>query len=427
MKKTAIKFLAAIAVAIATCTAAQAQNAEISPYSRLGYGSLNDHANTAQKAMGGVGIALSDGHSVNFMNPASYAAIDSVTFLFDMAANVKYLKTNETVGGQRQAGHDFTGGLDYITLQFPLTRYGGMCVGLVPWSQVGYSFGNEIANGTNQYSGSGTVNELFVGLAARPFKGLSAGVNVSYMFGNLLNDAYVYGTDNGTTTLFERVMEIRDYNIRVGVQGHFNLDRDNQLSLGLIWQPAKSLHGKSYGVKYDVNQDTKNDTIGYADRNMAGKYKMPDTWGAGVAWIWKKQLTVTADYTYQPWKGMAYKAIEGFDQVIDPENRFADRWKWAFGAQYAGARRGNYFRRINYRAGAFFGQDYIKAGANNVKEHGMSLGLGLPAPSSKTMINLTFEWRHRQGSPQKLVSEDYFQVTLGMNINEIWFWQDKLR
>ena len=57
----------------------------------------------------------------------------------------------------------------------------------------------------------------------------------------------------------------------------------------------------------------------------------------------------------------------------------------------------------------------------------MSLGLGLPAPSSKTMINLTFEWRHRQGSPQKLVSEDYFQVTLGMNINEIWFWQDKLR
>lgn len=52
-----------------------------SPYSKFGYGLLNDNATSAQSQMGGVGYAMNSGRQINVMNPASYAAIDSLTFL----------------------------------------------------------------------------------------------------------------------------------------------------------------------------------------------------------------------------------------------------------------------------------------------------------------------------------------------------------
>jgi hypothetical protein len=158
---------------------------------------------------------------------------------------------------------------------------------------------------------------------------------------------------------------------------------------------------------------------------MKGRYDMAPTYGAGIAYTWKQKLTVEADFTYQPWKNVKYALIEGFDKA--GEDQFNNRWKAAVGAEYLPAIRGNYFQRINYRLGGYYSTDYILVGTNSVKEYGASIGLGLPAPSSKTMLNLTFEYRHREASPVKLVSENYYQFTLGININELWFWQNKLR
>lgn len=43
------------------------------------------------------------------------------------------------------------------------------------------------------------------------------------------------------------------------------------------------------------------------------------------------------------------------------------------------------------------------------------------------MINLGLEWKHRQASPQTLISENYFNVTLGVNFNEVWFFKRKIK
>ena len=47
--------------------------------------------------------------------------------------------------------------------------------------------------------------------------------------------------------------------------------------------------------------------------------------------------------------------------------------------------------------------------------------------AGKTYINIGFEYKHRAARPQTLVKEDYIFVTLGVNFNELWFWQNKLR
>lgn len=121
LKVTVLAFVALLASGTLEVSA---QNSTVTPYSRFGYGILSDNANAAQRSMGGVGYAQRSGRAINFMNPASYAAIDSLTFLFDMAVNAKGLSTTDG----DETGKNFTGGLDYVTLQFPITRYGGGAV-----------------------------------------------------------------------------------------------------------------------------------------------------------------------------------------------------------------------------------------------------------------------------------------------------------
>ena len=99
-----------------------------SPYSRFGYGLLNDNATAAQNLMGGVGYAMRSGRQINAMNPASYAMADSMTFLFDMGLDLTNVWSKE---GTRSK-HDIGGGLDYITMQFPLSKRLGMSIGLSP-------------------------------------------------------------------------------------------------------------------------------------------------------------------------------------------------------------------------------------------------------------------------------------------------------
>ena len=98
----------------------------MTPYSRYGYGILNDNATSAQRAMGGVGYAMSSGRQINVMNPASYAAMDSLTFLFDMGITGTALWSTEG----EESGKDFGGGLDYVTIQFPICKNVGMSAGL---------------------------------------------------------------------------------------------------------------------------------------------------------------------------------------------------------------------------------------------------------------------------------------------------------
>lgn len=408
------KIIITVAILVGSVFGATAQDA-MSPYSRYGYGTLIDNATSAQRAMGGVGYAMQSGRQINVMNPASYASIDSLTFLFDMGLTMN----NHWASDNGEKVKDFGGGLDYITLQVPITKYIGASAGLLPYSSTGYSFGNNIDNGANSYQGSGGINQLYAGVGVKPFKGFSLGVNFSYLFGKTRNDNYVY-TDAGTTTLFERVMDVRDYNVQFGLQYFLPLGKTRSITIGAVYSPGKDFRGNTYGIKYDTTNDSEPDTIGQMD--LKGNYSRPATWGAGINMQVNRRLMVEADFTYQQWSKAKFNAIDGFEGT-----QFDDRWKVAAGLQYVQNQRGSWFRRIQYRLGGYYTRDYIKFGDNNVKEYGVSLGFGLPAPASKTLINLGLQYSHRQATPNPLVKEDCLYITIGVNFNELWFWRNKIK
>lgn len=57
----------------------------------------------------------------------------------------------------------------------------------------------------------------------------------------------------------------------------------------------------------------------------------------------------------------------------------------------------------------------------------MDFGVGFPTPEGKTIVNLGVGWLHRSAYPNTLISENYFNVTLGVNFNELWFWKNRIK
>lgn len=421
-----IKYLISTLALVAACHMPAMAQSSTTPYSKLGYGILSDNATGMQRAMGGVGIAMQNGRQINVMNPASYSQVDSLTFLWDMGLDLTNCWSKEGT----KSGYSLGGGLDYITMEFRLAKNLGAAIGIVPFSSVGYSFGGDIDNGTDSRLGAGGLSELFAGVGYQPFKGLSIGANFSYLFGSTTNTTNVTSTSN---TQFIRNLEVRDWNMRAGLQYAFNISRKNKVVIGLTYQPKKSLHGNALGRMADINQDVVVDNKGntvivydtIADMSLKGNYELPNTFGVGVSYTYDNRLNVELDYTYQQWSKAKYTPIDYFEA---PQTKWNNRWKVAAGMSYLPNPRGNYFKRMTYRLGAFYNNDYMNVNGNDVRDYGLGLGFSFPAlAGNKTLVNLGVEWRHRYTAPTNLLKEDYLNITVSVNFNEMWFWKNKIR
>lgn len=420
------RLTAVLTLFVAALHIASAQNGTMTPYSLYGLGVLRDHATSTQRAMGGIGYAMNSGRQINAMNPASYAARDTLTFLFDMG--IEFTKVwneenqrktiDEKLTDNWVKGNKTGGGLDYVTMQFPLGKYMGGSVGLVPYSSVGYAFGDKIQNGTYTQQGSGSLNEVYVGVAGKIYKGLTIGANISYLFGTLLHENYV--TSSTAVTLYQKQIEVRDYHLVFGAQYSLPIGA-NVLTAGLTFSPGKDLLGNYRQVNIDNGQDSEPQFS--ESTKLKGNYSLPSKWGAGINYRLGRKLMMEFDFTYQPWKDAKNKLI-----ADDPDHRaeYCDRTRYAFGAEWMPNWRGGYFERVNYRVGAYYNNDYLKLQNNRLREYGLTAGFGFPVPAFKTTINLGFEWMHRYGAPNGTIKENYLNITLGINFNEMWFRQSKI-
>ena len=150
-----------------------AQNNTNSPYTRYGYGQLSDVGSSNSKAMGGVAYGLRDGSVINFANPASYTAVDSLTFIFDGAISLQ--NTNFSNGTLKQNAKNSS--FDYVTMLFRVAPWCGMSFGLLPYSNIGYNITEyrpdeayPESSSSVIYSGDGGLHQLYVGAGFKIFK-----------------------------------------------------------------------------------------------------------------------------------------------------------------------------------------------------------------------------------------------------------------
>lgn len=412
-----------VLVVLATMFGAHAQNVT-TPYSMYGYGILGDRATSMQRQMGSVGYAMNSGRQINVMNPASYASIDSLTFLFDIGADLSLLWQKEGNVKERSTG----GGLDYVTMQFPICKFMGASIGMLPYSSVGYAFGKDVTHGAMENQGSGGINQAYIGVAGK-YAGFSLGANVAYSFGSIVNDVFSTPSTSGQT-LFEHVMQIRDWDVNFGLQYTARLSRTERITAGVTFAPKKSLHGDTWATIQETSRESEADTI--ASMKIGGNYYTPMSLGAGISYSHERnsRWMVEADVTFQQWSKAKYSALY---ETANPDNmvfqgmQFCNRAKVAVGGEFVPRIRGNYLERMSYRLGAYVNRDYISIQGNRVKECGITAGFGFNTPEGKTMVNLGVEWKHRSAHPNPLLTENYLNITLGINVNELWFFQRKIR
>ena len=130
------KTLGAILFACLTITCAWGQNGANSPLTRYGFGQLADQNLGGNMSMGGIGIGLRNHTQINVSNPASYTAVDTLTFLFEAGISLQNANFSDGTTKLNVKNSSF----DYLAMQFRLFRTMGMTIGFLPYSSVGYSF-----------------------------------------------------------------------------------------------------------------------------------------------------------------------------------------------------------------------------------------------------------------------------------------------
>jgi hypothetical protein len=412
------------------------QNSD-SPYSRYGYGVLNNQSVGAARSMGGISYGLR-GMSSNPGNPASYSSVDSLTFIFDMG--VSYQKSWFSEGYNSQSNDN--GGLDYLTMQFPISKRLGMSFGFLPFSAVGYSYGvTETAEGlttTKTFTGSGGFSRLYAGLAYEPLKNLSVGANVSYIFGSTTytRALSVSGIPSSNSQSFYHKLKLDLLAFDFGVQYTLPVNKANQVTVGAVYSPAVKKSGRIdriFGEYSSSSTLLAGDTAYY--RGADAYTDLPQKFGFGFTWYRNENLMVGADATYQMWSKARYSQY--MDDDMDQSTRFNDTWRFNAGFEYIiDPRDRSFVKRMKLRGGINYGSSYINVPAmegktSDYKEYGATIGFGLPLWNRDTYrtsyVNIGLEYRNLVPSNASLIKEQYLGITVGVCFNELWFFKNKFR
>ena len=195
--------------------------------------------------MGGVGYGLRSSKQINPLNPASYSCMDSLTFLFDFGASGQVSWFYDGTNKQRQ----MNGNVEYIAMQFPITRRLAMSIGLLPYSYVGYDFGESRTEGGlswgESFRGEGGLSDAYLGLSYDIWKKrLSIGVNAGFLFGNITHSRnLIFPSSTGADDVYRNQRyEIRDYKLVFGIQYTHPLSKTEHVTVGFVYSPGNKLH-----------------------------------------------------------------------------------------------------------------------------------------------------------------------------------------
>lgn len=418
------KILITVSV-VASAISAFAQSGTNSPYSQYGLGTLSEQAGGFNRGMNGLGLGFHEHNQINSLNPASYASIDSLSFIFD--AGMSGHITNYSEGGVKVNAKNAN--FEYLVAGFRAAKHLGVSFGILPFTNVGYQYtntgkvGSSAGNTTsyvNTYSGSGGLHQIYLGLGWMPVKGLAIGVNGSYLWGdysrsivNSYTDAYVNRLSRNYTA------SVNSYKLDFGVQYIRRFTKKDELTLGLTYGIGHKL-----GATPECDEITNNSQTGVADTAVhrgLGELEIPTVYGAGVMWNHSNKLKLGLDYQLQKWSSVSNPQYEG---MAANGLSYSDRHKFTLGGELCPQENGRKFlKRVHYRFGFSYATNYMKLnGQDGPKEYSVSAGFGIPiinGYNNRSLLNISAQWVHNDA--KAFVTENTFRINIGLTFNERWF------
>jgi len=393
-----------------------------SPYSMFGPGQLSGNDYFRNLGMGGISQGFRSNTSVNYLNPASYTATDSLSFIFDGTV-FSHIYQQKVADLEQTTLYANLGSLNFA---FPVTHRWSVAAGVLPWSHLGYSISDsqedDIVGKVNYfYEGSGGINQVYIGNAFRVIKGLSVGFNASYMFGRSEDQSIANSDSIGFyRTTWSYSDDIRGFMLTYGLQWQIPLSNDNSsLTLGASYTGATNLNvNQNRFIIRTLSGAPGVDTLSITPDN-SGSMKIPANLAGGAFINFNNQWGLGLDYQTQSWSQY---------ESLGRNFNLNDAWQVRLGTVY-NPRVETYsgiFNRFEYRAGLRYGQSYLKLPDNsgnfqNFSELGISFGITIPVRRSLSALNVGFEFAQRNSTSKDLINENYFKFNIGINVHERWF------
>jgi hypothetical protein len=414
-------FLAAIVLFSIVLSANSQSLTTYSPYSKFGVGEMRTRGYANTKGMGGLTQGIRNGTWINYLNPASYTSQDTMSLVFDFGVE------GDGVGSKsgQQSNYNTTANIHHLAIQFPVTRWFGASAGIQPFSKVGYRIKHvetrpdilsQIGAIKYYHLGSGGISQFYVGAAVEPLKNLSIGVNMSYLFGGLEYNSEVVFPDYSQYASIQKInsVMVRDIAFSFGVQNthFFGSEKQYKLVLGATLDNETAIGAQR--IEYiTFTSGGSNDTISY-NEYPKGSLDYPKNLSAGFTFSYKNNFLVGFDYGTQDWTNARFlnatdsltksQSFRGGVQITP--NPYDLRY---------------YYKRVSYRLGYHYTNTSIQLNGNQIKDYGISFGVGLPFRRTNSSFSFSFELGRKGTLKDNLVQETYGIINVGFSFYDIWF------
>ena len=288
---------------------------------------------------------------------------------------------------------------------------------------------------TNRYRGEGGVNKAFLGFGYQVTKDFSAGIDVSYNFGNIQNSAveFLYN-DEGEILQYQSKefnrSDISGLNFNFGLTFTPMISDKLQLTSAFTYTPQSDLSSNNErtistivinptsGQEFPVNEIESNLA---ASGLKTTTLTLPSKTAFGVGIGQPRKWFFGAEYT-------SLKTSNFSNPIFSIDNAtFEDASEIALGGffipQYTSFNK--YWKRVVYRAGMRFENTGLKINNESIKEFGISFGVGIPVGRAFSNANLGFEVGQRGTTNQNLIQENFVNFQLSLSLNDRWFQKRK--
>ena len=412
-----------VVVVFMTTCGVFAQSDVSSPYSRFGLGTINpSKTNTIMQGMGGICNAMDGKHLLNNSNPASYAEIDSLTFLFDAGFFMKYVTYRTDDASEKGSNSSF----DYFDIGFGVTKWLKMGLGVGPYSSRGYSSSADFTWSQDypysiDYEGKGGLNRIYWSNGFKVSKSLSLGFNMNYIFGNIIDITTLYFPNEVYFHNERRTSNLRFSSLTfdLGLMFKHEFKNDYKITFGATYSlPTNMTAHRDMFIRtmikgYGSLTENPIDTILYKS-NESTPVQYPQSIGTGITLQKGERWLIGIDFNWSNWSAFRINHVS---------DSLQDSWNIAIGGSYTpySTSVSNYFTKLTYRAGFHYDQTYFNIYGTSINKYGVTLGLGLPVPRAMTSINLAFEFGKMGTTKNNLIEETYFNISLGLSLHDKWF------
>lgn len=426
IRRTLLYSLLAVA---AITSAGFGQGLGNSPYSALGVGERYDQGNITNLGMGGIGISNASPFYLNLQNPALLARRTRFT-VFEVGLLGQSKSLTQNLNGSRQSQRDFGGNLGYLALAFPANSRWNMALSLRPYTYVDYStrqyqaVPGTIYEAEYNYTGRGGLNRASFANGFRIGKNLYAGVEASFVFGNVTNssDSRVLINDNTTSGIQDtRVARLNRTNYsdiiwKLGAAWRPKLSENWTLNLGATYDPQTRIKAS----QTDIYQQTtlSGQTISTSDTlqsNVNGHATLPQQTHFGLSLERNNTFLVGVDVGFQQWAQ--------YRTATDRPGNLTNGMTVATGLEYTPKSNSTRYRDlITYRLGFQYNRLPYTVDGQAVNDINASAGLSLPLGAYLVNhLTLSVIGGQRGVLTGSQIREQYVRFGLGFSLNDWWF------